>query len=393
MKIVLFFLKNFFFSRRFSIFRYDFLFMLIGLFISVSILTATMSIFEGFEKALRNLFLISTPHLSIFNLTENEKEKLIKQEKDQIESAAEIVEVGAVVTNGNRSKSCFILGLNPSDDIPIDFKSYVNEGNSNLKNGIVIGHILAENLSINIGDKISIYDSFKPTFSQTGLNFSINKYKVVGFYNSGFSELDQRIIFMDKKDVTFENKISYLGVKLKKNSFIENPLKLKFIKDLKSPIYVRSWKETNIRLFKLLQFQKFMLFLVLLLLVFVASFGVVSSITSLILESKKEIGILKVLGIKNRRLKQIFVLKVFIVGVFTTIIAQMFGYAISYFLSIQKFYLLNKSVYLTDRIQMDINLKMSLIVFSVTVVIIYIACIIPIKKFDRISVMDILRNI
>ena len=143
------------------------------------------------------------PHLILqFN---NEKDlkntkKILSKKYKNINITETISGEGIILTN-NKAKGIFIKGINEKDK----FQSFKNKEitKGNLKDftagTVMIGGELAYNLNLEIGDKINIVSS---SFIDTPFG-SIpmqDNFRIAGFFNSGFYEFDQNLIYLELND-------------------------------------------------------------------------------------------------------------------------------------------------------------------------------------------------
>ena len=96
--------------------------------------------------------------------------------------------------------------------------------------------------------------------------------------------------------------------------------------------YVYSWIEANQGIFQVLRLQKVMLYLVLMLIVIIASFGMISALTLLVVEKSKEIAILNSLGLPARSIRLMFLLQGVFIGALGTVLGLGLGLLVSYVL-------------------------------------------------------------
>lgn len=96
---------------------------------------------------------------------------------------------------------------------------------------------------------------------------------------------------------------------------------------------VYSWLESNAGLFQVIALQKFMLFLILMLIVVIAVFGMVSALIMLVAEKNKEIAVLSALGMSGARIRQVFMLQGMVIGAVGTAGGLALGLAICWALA------------------------------------------------------------
>ena len=135
-KIVLFFLKKYISSPKREWLRFDSVFMVIGIIISVATLTVALSIFEGYETVLKKTILGVNSHIYIFNagegnLTSRDVEQIENELKKHkgVENTSALIITHAMAANGNRIKGSIVRGIDWEQlKLPSKYKKYVLEG-------------------------------------------------------------------------------------------------------------------------------------------------------------------------------------------------------------------------------------------------------------------------
>jgi lipoprotein-releasing system permease protein len=138
--------------------------------------------------------------------------------------------------------------------------------------------------------------------------------------------------------------------------------------------------------------EKWAVFIILSFLVLVAAFNVVSNVSTTILEKRQELGILKACGASNRLLRRIYLSKSLIVSVCSIVLGLLVGAGIGNFLEAQRFFLLKGDVYFLDTINVafpPLNLGVT---FVVSLAIVYLTALIPLRRISKLEVTAILRN-
>ncbi len=385
-KIVFYLTKNFFSLRDKKWLNFDFGFMITGILISVAVLTCAMSIFDGYQKALKHLFSNISPEITIFST------ELDLSANDKIDKYSQIGYAGGLLSSQNNSKSAMIQGI-VWHKAPFAYQEFIVAGNGELDSAyqIALGKPLAQNLKVEVGDNVTLNPSFTPKFTPMGIRYGEKICRVVGIYSSGFSQHDQSVAFIrlsDFQQVFSPIEASYCtGLRLKDPQDLQEA-----VQELRGELYPAvPWDQHNKKFFAFLQFQKFMLFLILSLLVVVASFGVVNNVLVFILSRQEEIGVLKSFGMHQKIIKRIFFLRIFLIAILGIILGQALGYGFGYFLSRQTLYLLDQSVYLISHIQTSFSWQSFSMIFAVSGSIIYCAIYFPLRKIKKMEIKDILK--
>ncbi len=188
---------------------------------------------------------------------------------------------------------------------------------------ILLSRVLADKLGVGMGDRVVPLE-----FPKAGAGFSplpaSTRLVVAGFLNTGILAFDELIVttHLDwvPRVLPDERVEASLGLRLRdplSASAVANTLRGLTEGD-SGGVYVYSWLESNRGLFQVIRVQKVMLFLVLMLIVVIAFFGMISALVMLVTEKTREITILKSLGMPERRIRRIFLLQGLWIGLLGT---------------------------------------------------------------------------
>jgi lipoprotein-releasing system permease protein len=132
-----------------------------------------------------------------------------------------------------------------------------------------------------------------------------------------------------------------------------------------------------------------MMFVLLVLVVIVASFNIVSTLTMIVVEKHREIAILKAMGATGKAVMRIFMLNGLVIGVVGTAIGIPLGYGVCW--AIQEFYTLPGDVYYLSRIPVNIKIMDVLTVAVSAITIAFLATIHPCRQAARLEPAEALR--
>ena len=199
------------------------------------------------------------------------------------------------------------------------------------KNEIIIGYALAKNLRLKIGDKIKIAipKTDKTIFGNIPRFKTLN---IVGIFNLGMYEYDSNFVFTNSEianKLILINKESFnkIEVFIDDPNLIEKDQKIinKIINDNNLNFYTENWKQNNSALINALNIEKNVMFLILSLIIIVASMNIISGLIIFVKEKNKDIGILKTLGLSNYSLIKIFISIGFLIGLTGTFFGGLLG--------------------------------------------------------------------
>ena len=179
------------------------LFSFLGIMLGVAILIIVMSVMNGFRADLTDKIIGLNPHL-ILQINDKNDLKIIKKKISQKYKEVNVTETisgeGIILTD-NKAKGVLIKGVKESDKLQSFLNKKITKGSLNdFSNGrVMIGGELAYNLKLEIGDNINILSS---SFVDTPFG-SIpiqDSFIIAGFFNSGFYEFDQNLIYLELND-------------------------------------------------------------------------------------------------------------------------------------------------------------------------------------------------
>ena len=405
--------RRFLFSKKtdgyISVFSW---FSIIGIMIGVAAIIIVMSVMNGFREELTNRLIGINGHLNIFS----HEGKIDKTDIAILNSIEEIdvkilplVETQALLIGDNISRGVLLRGFDNKDIINNDFfNSNIIDGKifSNNDNEILLGYVLANKLKLNIGDtiRIAIPKTDKTIFG------NIPRFKtmiVSGIFNFGMYEYDANFIFTNLK---MPRKLLMLGENNfnKIEIYTERPEKIEESQTLiqnrinshNDELFTISWKQNNSNLINALKVEKNVMFLILTLIIIVASMNIISGLIIFVKEKDKDIGILKTIGLSNKSLIKIFISIGLLIGFIGTFLGAIMGILFSLNIrSIQNFIenifninLFSKEVYYLSSLPSRLDYIEVTFVVVVSLFICLIATILPAYRSSQIDPITSLKN-
>ncbi|HMF44646.1 MAG TPA: FtsX-like permease family protein [Polyangia bacterium] len=202
---------------------------------------------------------------------------------------------------------------------------------------IAIGAEMARRLHVGVGDCVPIMVPFSSGATDAPVSYL---FEVTGIFRMGFNEYDTRIGYTSIADAQRLASVRRLvsGVELR----FADPMRALTVGEevqrrLGSPHHLVDWRDLNGNLFKALQVQKVVILLHLVIIVIVAAFNIVSSLTMIVLSKMREVAILKSMGAPAGMVARIFLIGGTIVGLLGTglgigygllvcLLARLYGY-------------------------------------------------------------------
>ena len=265
-------------------------------------------------------------------------------------------------------------------------------GNNPNENEILIGNDIAARLGIRVGDEV-IISSPLDNISFLGLPPAI-KTKVSGIFYSKILDYDNKYIFISnnigKKLFHNISNLKSLDVKVK-NSFEIDSIKKRLINLLGTGKTIESWKDRNSALVSAIEMEKIGSIFVLSLIILVASFSMSSTLSLITIKKIKDIGILRLLGMKLGDIRKIIIFQTLIVGLKGLFWGMICGAGLVSFQNFFNIISLPSDIYAMETLPMILTFKDIGMVLFINVFIIMVAGIFGGKKFLKHDPLELLK--
>lgn len=364
-----------------------------GVAIGVMALIVVIAVMTGFDKDLRDKIVGNYSHIMITSykpIDNYEYESILKKiaSNPHIKGISPYVQGQMLVREANRLFAVSLKGIDPYTETQVTkLKKYLIKGDINSldKDCVIIGKELALYLGLSLNSNLLIYSPF-------GRERNL---KVVGIFNSGMYDYDLNLVFMHLKTAQeilgLNNQISAIAVKLD-NLYLADRIS----KDLKTILgfdyILKTWIEINPNFFAALKLEKLTMFIILTLVILVASFNIASTLIVMVVEKTKDIGILKAIGMASSKIRRIFTCEGLMIGIFGTFLGTLGGVILCILLKKYQFIKLPRDIYYIDRLPISIEFWPDLVLIVLAAIIItLIATCYPASKAARLSPVEALR--
>ncbi|WP_440951673.1 ABC transporter permease [Methanococcoides sp. FTZ1] len=304
------------------------LFSLIAVALAVATIVVLMSMMSGVQEELIEITIENSPHIVVSSgAGDDEDLHLYRYMMDVILQKEGVVAVSpylsgqAALKYKDNAEGVLLKGIEPdaeervmrvSEDIVAgSFADLAFSGQ-----GIVLGDELAENLEVGVGDKVEVIYPGSPTRSL----------KVVGIINTGtagdgslaYASLGTMQDFFRKDGV-----VTSIGVRVSDPYQAESIAVL--IEDETGADAV-SWTETNKEILDLLNTQAVFVWIFYALIYVIAGFGIANTLITVVMDKKKEIGMLMAMGVSRKSITSIFLFESLVLGASGVIVGCIIGY-------------------------------------------------------------------
>jgi len=333
-----------------------------GVAVGVTALIVVLAVMNGFHEHLRDRILGVTSHVNIMSYTgsiPNYREVMGQIENNgSVIAATPFIYAPVMMTTSGRSAGAVLRGIDPLSASRVlrlnltrgslaDLVESAHETPGRSYPGIILGAELANNLGVRVGDYLTIISPLG-RLTPMGQAPKTGLFEVVGLIESGMYEYDRTLAYVDipvaQKFLGIGDSVTGIEANVRdiyKAGEIADALR----KSLGPPFYVSDWIKMNSNFFSALKLEKVVMFVILTLIILVASFNIVSSLTMLVMEKGRDIAILKAMGATTASIRKIFVLEGFFIGICGTGLGVFGGYVLCDLLSRYKFIRLDPVVY------------------------------------------------
>lgn len=303
----------------------------IGIAIGVMVLIIVLSAMNGFEKALADKLLSIVPHAELISVNEpmNNWQRRANQlnQHPQVVATAPVIKLTGMLQRKNELKAVEIRGVDANlETLVSDITSYITDGDWQQtldNNQIVIGSGVAKKLNVKVGDKIQVLlpqvsqQAGRNGSQQNGLSQQFKAPKrlnvTVGAVFKFGGMIDDTLAYLPLQmaaDVQGYKESSVQGLRIKVNDvFASRETARTLAYQLDHYVYIYDWTVTEGHLFNDIQLVRTVMFIVMVLVIAVASFNIVSSLIMVVNEKKSDIAILKTMGASRPQIMTIFVMQ------------------------------------------------------------------------------------
>ncbi len=379
-----------------------------GVGVGVTALIVVLAVMNGFHDDLRGRILGITSHVNITSFAgaiSNYREVMAEVEKEKgVLGATPFIYAPVMMTSG-RSAGAVLRGIDPLSASKV-LKLQENLVRGNLADlvqsshdasapypGIILGYELASNLNTRVGEYLTII-SPSGRLTPMGQAPRSRLFQVVGIIQSGMYEYDNTLAYVDipvaQQFLGMGDSVSGIEVRVDdiyKAGEIAEALK----KRLGPPFYVSDWIKMNSSFFSALKLEKVVMFVILTLIILVAAFNIVSSLTMLVMEKGRDIAILKAMGATTASIRKIFVLEGFLIGICGTGLGILGGYTLCALLGRYQFIDLPSEVYHISKLPVKMETFDLVAIALAAICISLVATLYPSRKAARLDPAEALR--
>lgn len=358
--------------------------IVLGIAIGISVQIFIGLLIAGLQDSLVDKTIGSTPHITITSETRGETFKLDEALLAKLEADPAYTHVGysitwpALATGNQLTQSILLKGLSDESVAIAKIDTKIEEGQLPKENEAVLGKGLAEQLKLKVGDTIDV---------STGAT-TTNPLKVSGIADLKVAALNDSWVVVNPKvaqDILYyDGLISAIEIQVK-DVFAADTLatSVPVVDGLK----VTDWKASNAELLSGLNGQSVSTYMIQIFVLISVVLGIASTLAITVLQKSRQIGILKAMGIRDGQASLIFMFQGLILGFFGGLLGMGLGYGL-----LKMFSTFAKGADGNPIIPITFDLPFILISGSIAIVSALVASVIPARKSQKLSPIEVIRN-
>ncbi len=375
-----------------------------GVAVGVMALLVVLSVMSGFQQDLQKKILGATSHVVVLNYNGNIEDHASLSEKlkgePHIVASSPFVMGQVMISTGKKAYGVFMRGIEPASEAKTtDILKYLKNGSieeATKKHDLpwlIVGRELSFFLGVLPGDVVNVISPMGE-IGPLGMLPKTRPFRVAGIFEIGMFEYDSNLALTDLKAAQefFGMGGNVTGITLR----LDDIYKATEVRDsvnrkLMFPFYAKDWMQMNRNLFSALKLEKFAMFVILTLIILVASFNIVSTLMMNVMDKQKEIAILKSIGVTNNGIMFIFMLQGLIIGVVGTVFGVIGGYILGGIIDSYEIIKLPADVYYLSKLPVKMSLFDFVVVSVSAILISFISTIYPSYQAARLQPVELLR--
>ncbi len=384
---------------------------ILGVALGIAALITILSIMNGFEHEMRDRLLGMTAHLEV-----RARDGVLQDWREVVTEIAALPEVSgwapyiegqALLTRFNAVQGAQVRGIDPAREATISvLGTHLREGSlAALEPGqfrVVVGRGIADALRLSVGDDVMLVLA-EPLRTASGMLPRLKRFYVAGIFEAGVQEFDSGTVFVHLADAqrVFRRYAGVDGLSFKLHDpFTADAVSARLPHTATTQALVHSpWTASHTNLFRALETEKIVMFVILLLSVAVAAFNLVSTLVMVVTEKSSEIAILQTLGLTPHQVLKIFFAQGALIGaagvsvgaVIGVLLARHIETLIAWLEAVLSFKILAPDVYYISRIPAELQPRDVAFTLLFSIVLCLVAPLYPAWLASRTRPAEVLR--
>jgi lipoprotein-releasing system permease protein len=384
-----------------------------GVAVGVTALIVVLGVMNGLRNDLRERILVANPHLRVLTYgaglrVDDWQQALdsIRKEPGVVAAAPEVISQAGITAGQDYGEGVNLLGFDPDTGTMsvTSLPKAIEKGDLSFKptkpgvdGGILLGTRLAGRLSVYPGDVVTLVPvteaKMNPALGVAVPRFW--KFEVTGLFDTGMFQYDNQFVVM-----SLENAQRFTGLGTAVSGIavrVADPDLAPVIgesleKRLGYPFRALDWQTQNASLFSALQLEKLAMGLIIFFIMVVAAFNIVGTLTMVVTDKTKEIGILRAMGLTSPAVARVFLIQGAVIGVVGTIAGLLSGLTLAYIVDESGWIRINPAVYFIDHLPVHVEPLDVAVVVGASIAIAVLATIYPSRTAAGLTPVEAIRH-
>ncbi|MEO8634790.1 MAG: FtsX-like permease family protein [Gemmatimonadales bacterium] len=384
-----------------------------GVAVGVCALIVVLGVMNGLRNDLRERILVANPHLRILTYgnglrLDNWRELMVEVRKEPgvVTVAPEVLSQSVLSAGADYAEGVNVLGFDPDTGTAsvTTLPQSITRGDlrfltdrDDVDGGIILGSRLAERMTVYPGDIVTLVPA-KPPEVNRALGVGVPRYwrfEVTGLFTTGMFLYDNQFVVISREAAQrftgLGDAVSGLEVRLA-DPWEAPVIGRRIEKRLGYPYRSLDWQTQNSTLFSALELEKLAMGLIIFFIMIVAAFNIVGTLTMVVAEKTREIGILQAMGLARGAVARIFLVQGAVIGSVGVGLGMVVGLAIAISVDRGQWIKINPSVYFIDHLPLHVEVLDVVIVVLVSLVLTVAATIHPSRAASRFEPVDAIRH-
>jgi lipoprotein-releasing system permease protein len=376
-----------------------------GVFVGVAALTIVLSVMNGFEDQVQTLIAGTVAHIAVLSADDRPvtpSDSLVRALTEGAPGSAVAPFVYGKVMVASRSSvdGMVLKGVDPPAESRVtDIMSHLSPASSPLDGGdlpgIGLGEELAVRLRVSVGDLILISIPGQEPGGLFGGAPRVKRLRLSSIFRSGLYEYDSSfgIVRIGTAAEFFGMGRDVTGYELRVHDMFRAREIAQALESRVGAAYrVTNWIDLNRNLFAWMKIEKTVMFTILILIVLVATVNIVSSLVMLVLEKRRDIGVLRTIGVTPQGIMRIFLLQGTLIGIGGTSLGLAVGWAVSFVQGRYKLLHLPAEIYFIDTLPIKMEWTDFAFVALAATALCFVASLYPAWRAARLAPVESIRH-
>jgi len=384
-----------------------------GIAVGVAALLVVMGVMNGLRDDLRDRILVGNPHLRILvygsSLRMDDWQTplgVVRADPEVVAAAPEVITKSMIYRDPDYPAAVDVVGVDPDTGTAAvtSIAQHLTSGDltfrttrDSVDGGVVLGYRLAQRLSAFPGDLVTFLtvNTVRPNRATGAIIPRALVFEVTGLFDTGMYQYDDgfAVMSLERAQAFAALGDAVTGITVR----VADPWRAPLVgarlgEALGYPYRAFDWQSQNAGLFSALKLEKLAMGVIICFIMVVAAFNIVGTLTMVVADRTREIGILQAMGLDRAAIGRVFLAQGAIMGVIGTSIGVVLGLGLGWLLDWSGLIRIDPSIYFIDRLPVHMEPADILAVIGVSLLVAVLATIHPSRRAAALTPVEAIRH-